>query len=163
MSSRPDSYRDARLGPLQRLARKLRSILFYEHWMIGIVDQPIRNALLWDKAPPVRWIEAFDRKRYLADPFPWPGSADTLLCETYRTDSRVGSLVVLKLKDGAIADEMPVSLPLDGHLSFPTVFMADGQLYLMPESSACGSHLPPSSCCQRKICSRRAALDSGIR
>jgi hypothetical protein len=104
--------------------------------MIGIVDQPIRNALLWDKAPPVRWIEAFDRKRYLADPFPWPGSADTLLCETYRTDSRVGSLVVLKLKDGAIADEMPVSLPLDGHLSFPTVFMADGQLYLMPESSA---------------------------
>jgi hypothetical protein len=120
----------------QRLNCWVRSVLFYENWVIGLIDQPITHAPTWTQTPPIRWITSFDKKRYLADPFPWPGSADTFLAESYATDTRIGSLVALKLGDGGITDEVPLNLPLPGHLSFPFLFQHDGQTFMMPESCA---------------------------
>jgi hypothetical protein len=120
----------------RRLIRWIRSVLFYEYWMVGIVDQPISNALHWKEMPPVRWIAPFDRARYFADPFPWPGSADTLLCEEYDTKTRLGRISALKLDANGIAVEVLVDFPLKGHLSFPLLFMHAGIVYAMPESSA---------------------------
>jgi len=111
-------------------------VVTYEHWMVGIIDEPIENALTWRALPPVRWMAPFDRQRYFADPFPWPGSPDTLLCEEYDNVSRLGRLVAVKLDANGIAVKIPVDLPVRGHLSFPFLFMDEGVVYLMPESSA---------------------------
>jgi hypothetical protein len=94
-----------KLYPFRRFNRWIRSVLFYGHWMIGLVDQPVGSALGWSSLPSsVRWIEPFNKKRYLADPFPWPGSADTIVCESFDLATRVGSLVALKLNENGIAD-----------------------------------------------------------
>lgn len=126
---------DTPLPPLTRLIRWARSVLFFEYWMVGIVDQPIHKALTWTQAPPIRWISPYDKNRYLADPFPWPGSDNTLVCETYDTALRVGRIAALKLDGAGIADEIAINLPLTGHLSFPFLFLSGGQVYAMPESS----------------------------
>jgi hypothetical protein len=124
--------------PIQRLFRWARSVLFYEHWMVGIIDQPIANALNWTQAPPIRWVASFDKNYYFADPFPWPGSSDTIICERYDTAQRHGHIVALKLneKDGGIRDEVNIDLPIKGHLSFPFLFVHEGTVYAMPESCA---------------------------
>ncbi|MDE1900759.1 MAG: hypothetical protein KGI37_03820 [Alphaproteobacteria bacterium] len=120
----------------RRLIDWVRSVLFYGHWMIGVVDQPIENAVHWTRLPPVRWIAPFDRKRYMADPFPWPGSTDTILCEICDAKSHVGHLAALKIGDGGLIDEMRIDLPARSHLSFPFLFRLDGVVFMMPESSA---------------------------
>jgi hypothetical protein len=114
--------------------RWLKSVLFYEHWMVGIIEQPIANSLTWTQVPPIHWLASFDSKYYLADPFPWPGSADTLLCEEYNVIERQGHIVALKCDASGIIDRIKIDLPVAGHLSFPFIFMHDGQVYLMPES-----------------------------
>ncbi|MDR3423837.1 MAG: hypothetical protein P4M13_01990 [Alphaproteobacteria bacterium] len=123
---------------LRRARRLTRSVLFYEHWMIGLVEQPIANALHWAEMPPVRWIAPFDKKRYLSCPFPWPGNYDTLMCENYDLAAQKGMLAAIKLDANGIAVEMNLDFPLPGRLSFPFLFMRDGIVYIMPESSACG-------------------------
>jgi hypothetical protein len=129
------AFPDTKFGAFTRRSRWVRSVFFYEHWAVGIVDQPIGNALKWTGAPPVRWIAGFDKKRYLADPFPWPGSKDTILCETFDLGARKGRLIALKLDANGIVDEIPIDLPLAGHLSFPFIFMQGDDVFLMPESS----------------------------
>lgn len=124
-------------SPLRRFVQWARSVLFYDHWVIGVVEEPIRNALGWTAAPNARWIEGFDDKRYHADPFPWPGSSNTILCESYDVAGQVGHLAALKLDANGVVDEMKIELPgLSGHLSFPNLFMLDGRAFLMPEASA---------------------------
>lgn len=122
---------------VRRFLKWVRSVLYYDHWAIGIVEQPIRNALGWTSAPPARWIEPFNGKRYHADPFPWPGSSDTLLCESYDIAGQKGHIAALRITGEGAVDEMKLDLPgLAGHLSFPHLFLLDGRAFLMPESSA---------------------------
>ncbi len=119
-----------------RVACWLRSVFFYEHWMVGVIDQPITNALTWGEAPPIRWIAPFTKNYYLADPFPWPGSNDTLLCEVYNMDTQLGRISILGLNADSVAVSVDAKFPVPGHLSFPFLFMQSDTLFAMPESSA---------------------------
>ena len=123
---------------MRRLARWVSSVLFYEHWMVGFVDQPIANAPTWKKAPAIRWLMPFEKHRYLADPFPWPNRPDRFLCEEYDTRTRQGHLIAVSLNASGIAAEQKLNLPLQGHLSFPFSFAHKGHIYLLPESSIDG-------------------------
>ncbi len=129
------SFSDARFG-LGRVIRRAHSALFYAHWMVGVVDQPIERALGWTEMPPVRWVEAFDRARTLAAPFPWPGSADTFVCENFDLKAHQARLAAVKLDANGIAAEVNLDVPLSAPLSFPFLFMRDGIVYAMPEASA---------------------------
>jgi hypothetical protein len=129
----------AHVHTLLRNARRfVHSTFFYEHWMIGLVEQPIGNALRWSELPTVRWIAPFDKNRYLSDAFPWPGSNDTLMCENYDLVTHKGMLAAVKIDVNGIAVEMNLPFPLPGQLSFPFLFMRGGIVYVMPESSASG-------------------------
>jgi hypothetical protein len=126
------------LCPVTRICGWLRSVLYYEHWMIGIVDQPIENSLRWMEMPPVTWVEPFSSKRYLADPFPWPGKPDVILAETYDVAKRLGRISTFTLQGTRITSESDAKFPLQGHLSFPLVFEEGGEIYALPESCATG-------------------------
>lgn len=104
--------------------------------MIGIVDQPIANALDWTVCPPVRWLSSRFKVRYLADPFPWPGRSDIILCENYDFATSVGSIHRLGIKNGRIISEAEQNFSFSCHLSFPFLFMHEGEVYAMPESAA---------------------------
>jgi len=122
----------------KRLLRWAQSVMLYEHWMIGIIDEPIANALHWTQAPPIRWVAPFDKTYYFADPFPWPGSSDTIMCEEYDTILQRGRIVALRLNENGLSDKIDIELPISGHLSFPFLFMHQGEVYVMPESCAAG-------------------------
>lgn len=131
------SLRQAVATRMTRMRDRLRKLFLYDHWMIGVIHQPIEKALTWHEMPPVMWLNPVMDKHYLADPFPWPDSSDTLLCEEYDVAARKGHLAALKIDgDGTILDRLKIDLPLQGHLSFPFLFMKDGQLFMMPESCA---------------------------
>lgn len=119
---------------LARLRRRARDIFLHENWMIGWIDQPIENAPHWKSCPPVRWIGPRSKTRYLADPFPWPGKPNIVLCEDYDFQSQLGALRRLEIDGEVVRREEPVPLPLPGHLSYPFLFEEKGEVYLMPES-----------------------------
>jgi hypothetical protein len=104
--------------------------------MIGVIDQPIASAVQWKTCPPIRWLSARSQRRYLADPFPWPGSSDEVLCENYDFTTRLGCIKRLKIKDDRIVSETIEKFPLPGHLSFPFLFEHEGSAYALPESAA---------------------------
>lgn len=122
----------------QRLYKKIINVVFHENWMIGIIDAPISSAVTWDGCPPVRWIGHRSPYRYFADPFAWPDNPDTILCEEYCFDTRLGVIKKLEIHGDAIKSESMVDLSVPGHLSFPFLFRHDGEVYCMPESS--GAH-----------------------
>jgi len=122
----------------QRICRRLCSIMLHENWMTGVVDAPIEQSLTWTSCPGVRWLGSRSRKRYLADPFAWPGRPDVILCEEYDFATRKGSLRQLTMKEEAIALEEKLPMPLPGHLSFPFLFAHEGEVYCLPESGEAG-------------------------
>jgi len=115
--------------------RRCRHFPFHENWMIGIIDRPIEDSLNWTECPPVRWIGPRSSKRYLADPFAWPGKTGLVLCEAYDFATRKGRIVKLQLHGDAIVKEEPLDIPIPGHLSFPFLFEEGGQVYALMESS----------------------------
>jgi len=121
----------------RRLAELAERMLLHESWMLGWVEAPIADARGWTECPPVRWIGKRTADRYLADPFGWPGAPDTVLCEEYPFASSKGVLKRLTLAGQDIVAEAPLTFPaLPGHLSFPNLFVLDGAIHAMPESSA---------------------------
>ena len=76
--------------------------------------------------------------RFYADPFLLRrGERTFLFFEDYRYDLEKGIISVVELTAQG-RSEIRVALELDGHLSYPFVFEHDGEVYLMPETSASG-------------------------
>lgn len=121
---------------LDRIRRRLSEIFLHESWMIGVIDEPIANAVKWKKIPSIRWISRRSSTGYLADPFPWPGEPETVLCERYDFKSEIGAIKRLRIKNNCIVSEAFEEMPLFGHLSYPFLFEHDGTVYALPESSA---------------------------
>ncbi len=117
-------------------ARRLRNYATCELWAIGVLD--IRpDALLAGEKPRVsRWIEIPQSEGYVADPIPWPGRSDLILCERFSHGTGRGSLQALTVQDGRIIDRLDVALPVDCHLSYPFVWMDEGRILCLPEMGA---------------------------
>jgi glycosyltransferase involved in cell wall biosynthesis len=119
-----------------RLHKKVANIAKRENWMLGIVHEPITRAPGWTICPKAEWIGERLKNGYRADPFAWPGKAQTILCEYYDFGRHLGTLREIELKGKAIVRDQPASFPgLRGHLSFPFMFEHDGAIYALPESS----------------------------
>ena len=104
--------------------------------MVGIIDQPIENSLAWKSCPPIRWLGQRSKIRYLADPFPWPEKKNVILCESYNFDLQKGAIKRIEIKNDEPVSEEEEPIPLPGHISFPFVFMHEGKIYILPETSA---------------------------
>jgi hypothetical protein len=76
------------------------------------------------------------RNCYQADPFFWKYAEDTwCFFETYNYRTRTGFISAGRLESGRLTDVRTVLEP-GYHLSFPFLFMHEGQLFMMPESCA---------------------------
>lgn len=110
-----------------------------EQWTIGIYrsNSPFQfNELQGWTNPLFRAENVTDvPAKFVADPFlVREGDIWNLFFEVYNNDTRQGDLAVATSKNTWIWDYQKVILDEPFHLSYPYVFKADGEYYLIPES-----------------------------
>ncbi len=120
-------------------ARLARLIAHDQHWRIGWRPLGAEGGAMAQRAwgeDAWTWL-ADDRQRYYADPFPFEHEGRLyLFCEEYpyATGKAVVSVVAFDREGRPAAPR--VVLEADCHLSYPVVFRHDGEIWMMPESSA---------------------------
>lgn len=121
--------------------RKLRKLVAHEgHWRIGLrplsPNDDVQATLDWRRDPLWRWIPD-DRRRYFADPFLFEdGGVSYVFCEEFPYATQKGIISVFALDPAGAPGPARVALERPYHLSYPVVFRRDGQIFMMPESSA---------------------------
>ena len=110
-------------------------------WRVGIVEAPIsevaRRGFPADAA--IHWLPEEDHPKFLADPFGvWADGRLHLFVEAYDYRTRHGVIELIELG----ADFSPVRrsevLREPWHLSYPQVFEADGDHWMIPEAYRSG-------------------------
>jgi hypothetical protein len=123
------------------IAKRLRRLIVHDdHWRIGLRQRAAGDALLTGleeiDAPPWGWL-ADDRRRYFADPFLFEeGGVAYLFCEEFPYATGKGVISVVALDEAGNPGPAQVVLERPYHLSYPVVFRAEGQIWMMPESGA---------------------------
>jgi hypothetical protein len=125
---------------LARFATIIQETALNDYWAIGILDAPARALMSSQALRADRWIESSVPESYLADPFPWPGRADVVLCERYDYRSCVGVLRALQLTGDTATEEHALDFGVRGlHFSYPCTFQEDRRVFLLPEMAASSS------------------------
>ncbi len=120
-----------------RAAITMRHVAFSERWGIGVLNAPVEQLTRSQVVRAASWVQSPSRDAFLADPFPWPGRADVVLCERYDYSTQVGAISALTLEDGKIANERAVDLHVgSAHQSYPGMYRENGRTYLLPEMAA---------------------------
>jgi hypothetical protein len=125
-------------GWLDAFLAKWHNRLMAEWWSIGSSVAPPDLVLSGRGLGKVTWHRTKAGSRYLADPFPWPGTG-RILCEEMPISDGVGRIVAVSEQDGAL---LPPTVLLDDgdHHSYPcTVLDDDGAVYCVPESTRRGT------------------------
>ena len=141
LSRPPATFLAASLA--SRVSKRLNRLLTHDgHWRIGwracTDGEGTMDRLGWPAASWI-WLDD-DRQRYFADPFLFVENGVTyLFCEEYpyATQKAVISVFTLDAQGRASAPRVVLERPY--HLSYPLVFRHDGQIWMMPESSANGT------------------------
>ncbi len=134
---RPRSTAAARLGYRVRSnARRLRDYARCELWAIGVLDETPDALVAGRGAAVSRWLEVPQGEGYVADPIPWPGRPDQILCEHWSHFTGRGSLRALTVRDGEIAESAEIALPVDCHLSYPFAWKEGERVLCLPEMGA---------------------------
>ncbi len=120
--------------------RLLKLVAHDDHWRIAV--RPLAHGEAPETAldklddPQWRWAPD-DRQRYFADPFlfEYDGVA-YVFCEELPYATQKGVISVFALDAAGNPGPARVVLERPYHLSYPFVFRHDGQIFMMPESSA---------------------------
>jgi hypothetical protein len=110
-------------------------------WRIGIIQAPIQQVTAAGSldAFAVKWIEAERSLCFLADPFGfWRDGNLYLFAEFYDYRSRKGDIAVFVLDDNLKVIEQRTVLAEPWHLSYPVVFEADNEIWMLPEGYKSG-------------------------
>jgi hypothetical protein len=121
------------------IERRLRRLVVHDgHWRVGVRarapgDAPFAGLdRLGDRG--WRWL-ADDRRRYFADPFVVEEAGVAyVFCEEYPYATGKGVISVFALDDEGNPGPPRVALERAHHLSYPFVFRAVGEIWMMPES-----------------------------
>ncbi|MBO9708425.1 MAG: hypothetical protein J7521_09445 [Caulobacter sp.] len=110
-------------------------------WRVGLVRAPV-EALLSPgglNQLPVSWLPSPGPLRFDADPFGvWRGDRLYVFVETYDYRDRVGAIDVLTFdRDLRFLERRP-ALREPWHLSYPFVFEAEGETWMLPEAHRSG-------------------------
>jgi hypothetical protein len=124
-------------GWLCALVAKWHNRLMVEWWSIGSSTAPMKQVLSAGGLGNVEWYRVKTGNRYLADPFPWPGTG-RILCEEMPLTDGVGRIVSVAAADGTLA---PPTVVLDDgwHHSYPCTFRDSHGIYCVPESTQRGA------------------------
>ncbi|MBJ3813638.1 hypothetical protein F9C28_01510 [Shimwellia pseudoproteus] len=113
-----------------------------ELWRIGIVQAPIQQVASaggFDNLP-ITWIEADRTLCFLADPFGlWHNGYLYVFAEAYDYRTRRGDIMVFVLDANFTVIEKRTVLAEPWHLSYPCVFEADGEIWMLPEGYKSGT------------------------
>ncbi|HEY0181714.1 MAG TPA: hypothetical protein VGC09_02805 [Rhodopila sp.] len=125
-------------GWIGAVQEKWRDRLTAEWWSVGTTTVSLDSVLSGAGLGDVTWYRTEAGDRYLADPFPWPGT-DRILCEEMPVSGGgVGRIVAVSVAGGTLAP--PTVLLDDGyHHSYPCSFREDDVVYCVPEATERGA------------------------
>lgn len=110
-------------------------------WRIGVVEAPIVEVARHGFPPdaPVHWLPEEGRWKFVADPFGvWADERLLLFAEAYDYGTRHGVIELIELGADFSPVQRSVVLREPWHLSYPQVFKADGDWWMMPEAHRSG-------------------------
>jgi len=133
----------------RRLSEQLSRATSHDRWMIATAPVGPREFFALDDeeptcfAPPAEWTRASSDARYFADPFVEEGpTGRRVLFEDYDYRRGFGLIGAIDLDDSGRLIGSPVEVYRHRkHLSYPSVFVHEGQHYCIPESAASGRQL----------------------
>lgn len=117
-------------GWLDHQRSRWRDRLMIEWWSLGTSEAPIDDVLSGRGPFPVAWRNPASGERYLADPFPWPGT-NRILCEEMPARGGTGRIVAVT------DDKAPPMIVLDdaAHHSYPCTLAEADAVYCVPEAT----------------------------
>jgi hypothetical protein len=110
-------------------------------WRIGVVEAPIAEVARHGFPPgaPLHWLPEEGRLKFVADPFGvWVDGRLLLFAEAYDYRTRHGVIELIELGADFSPVRRSVVLRESWHLSYPQVFEADGDWWMMPEAYRSG-------------------------
>ncbi len=124
---------------LPRLAREAwrRSRFRDAHWRVGYRFAAPASVVESGRLGDGWAVLPDDGSRFYADPFPFEhGGRTFVFLEDYPHSTRKAVISVSELKRGGQASRPRPVLEEPWHLSYPQVFRRDGEIWMIPESSA---------------------------
>ncbi|WP_299005875.1 hypothetical protein [uncultured Caulobacter sp.] len=111
-------------------------------WRVGLVEAPIADIARrgFPADAPVHWLDEEGRLKFLADPFGvWRDGRLHLFVEAYDYRTRHGVIETIELGEDFTPIRRAVVLREPWHLSYPQVFAADGEIWMLPEAYRSGA------------------------
>lgn len=109
-------------------------------WRVGVVEKSLRDIIgsgFGDA--PIHWIEADRQFAFVADPFGlWRDGQLHLFIEAYDYRSRHGHIDTLTFDQNLKLISRQSCLREDWHLSYPFVFTAEDETWMLPEAHRSG-------------------------
>jgi hypothetical protein len=115
---------------------RVRDHAFSEIWAIGKIAEPVEAFLSDRTVDPSPWCEIPSREGFIADPFPWPGHDDAILCEGYSHHTGLGRLEILRPGDNTSHGVTELDLNVRTHLSYPFTYAEGDTVVCLPEMAA---------------------------
>ncbi|WP_241651020.1 glucosamine inositolphosphorylceramide transferase family protein [Rosenbergiella nectarea] len=119
----------------------MMSLLQTEIWRVGVINASIQDVAQAASLAhfPITWIGADKSLCFLADPFGlWREGKLYLFAEAYDYRTRRGHIEAFVLDKDFTVLEKRVVLKEDWHLSYPYVFEAEGEIWMLPEGYKSG-------------------------
>ncbi len=124
-------------GWLDAVLAKWHDRFMAEWWSVGTATATVDHVLRGGGLGAITWYRPKAGHRYLADPFPWPGTS-RILCEEMPLDGGVGRIVTVTENNGTLGT--PSVVLDDGyHHSYPCTFRDGDILYCVPEAPRRGA------------------------
>ena len=125
-------------GWLSHLRMRWNERLLTEWWSLGTAKTPIADVVNGRTLDAITWYNPQAGHRYLADPFPWPGTG-LMLCEEMPVHGGVGRIVAVSETKGTLSPPVCVVLDEASHHSYPCTFQDDDVVYCVPEAPERGA------------------------
>ena len=125
-------------GWLAHARARWHNRLLTEWWSLGTTDTPIADLIDGGALASVTWYHPHAGERYLADPFPWPGTG-LILCEEMPVYGGVGRIVAVSESKGVLSPPVRVVLDEASHHSYPCTFQDGDVVYCVPEATERGA------------------------
>jgi hypothetical protein len=118
---------------LQRVWEKFLSYFFFEQWILMLSTSASYTSPNWDDFKPLMPPNSHD----WADPFLWMHDGRRyIFIEELPHATQRGHIACLELDEHLNIVSKTIVLERPYHLSYPFLFVYDGQLYMMPETKS---------------------------
>ena len=109
-------------------------------WRVGLVEKSLGDIVATGFGDaPVRWIQESRSFSFLADPFGlWRAEHLFVFAEAYDYRTRLGRIELFQFDRRLNLLDRRSCLSEDWHLSYPFVFEADGEIWMLPEAHRSG-------------------------